>query len=584
MKLTKFISKLIFIIATISTFLAFGISFAIQYNSFEKDKELLKKEFLEIKKNELKKEILRVYNFIEHQEKLLDKKDESPFSGIINQSEQKFSSLYSRTILIQNEILEWIQTIRFDNNGYIFVNTTDKKALVFDGKKLEVPINYPNDKIFNQQLQQVKNPNGGFFNYKFKKLKSNEEFEKMAFVIEYKKWGWIIGGGIYLDEINKEIEKKEAIFRNTIINQFKFIVSFFLIVALVVYFVSERISKFINLNINNLIMAFKSATENNKKIDTNKLTYNEFISLANNLNLALENKIKAEEKLQDYIDIVNEHVLITSTDKDGIIKDASVAFCRVSGYSKEELIGQRHSILKHPSTPKETYINMWESLQNGKIWKGELKNLRKDGEPYWVDIVIQPILQQNEIVGYTAIKTDITSKKTVEYLSVTDELTQLYNRRYFNRVIEEELKRTKRDNSYITFMMIDIDYFKRYNDNYGHQAGDLALQKVASSLKAHARRCGDFVFRLGGEEFAMIFSHEDEDKSYEFANMLRKDIENLKIPNVKSNVNPYVTISIGLTTKRANNFATSADLYKLADEAVYFAKNSGRNTVYVNNS
>lgn len=583
MKLTRLISRLIFIIAIFSTFLAFGISFAIQYNSFEKDKEHIKKEFLETKKEELKKEVLRVYKFIEHQEKLLDKKEESQYLGLVTQSEEKFSSLYSKTLMVQDEILDWIGSIRFDNNGYIFVNTIDKKALVFDGKKLEVPKTYKNDKVFSQQLEQIKNPNGGFFTYKFKKLNTAQEFDKMGFVIEFKKWGWIIGAGIYLDEINDEIKRKEEIFKDNIISQFKFIILFFFLVSTIIYFASERISRFINQNINNLIMEFKNATENNKKIETNKLTYNEFISLGKNLNLALENKIKAEEKLQDYINIVNEHVLITSTDEKGIIKEASVAFCRVSGYSKEELIGQRHSILKHPDTPKETYIDMWDSLKDGRVWKGELKNKTKGGEPYWVEIIIQPELQNGKIVGYTAIKNDITNKKAVEYLSITDELTQLYNRRYFNKIIEEELNRTKRNNSYISFMMIDIDYFKRYNDNYGHQAGDLALQKVASALKSHARRGGDFLFRLGGEEFAMIFSNEDEDKAYEFANLMRKEVENLRIPNIKSNVNPYITISIGITTKRANNFATSADLYKLADEAVYFAKNSGRNTVYVNN-
>ncbi len=583
MKLTRLISRLIFIIAIFSTFLAFGISFAIQYNSFEKDKEHIKKEFFETKKEELKKEVLRVYKFIEHQEKLLDKKEESQYLGLVTQSEEKFSSLYSKTLMVQDEILDWIGSIRFDNNGYIFVNTIDKKALVFDGKKLEVPKTYKNDKVFSQQLEQIKNPNGGFFTYKFKKLNTAQEFDKMGFVIEFKKWGWIIGAGIYLDEINDEIKRKEEIFKDNVISQFKFIILFFFLVSTIIYFASERISRFINQNINNLIMEFKNATENNKKIETNKLTYNEFISLGKNLNLALENKIKAEEKLQDYINIVNEHVLITSTDEKGIIKEASIAFCRVSGYSREELIGQRHSILKHPDTPKETYIDMWDSLKDGRVWKGELKNKTKGGEPYWVEIIIQPELQNGKIVGYTAIKNDITNKKAVEYLSITDELTQLYNRRYFNKIIEEELNRTKRNNSYISFMMIDIDYFKRYNDNYGHQAGDLALQKVATALKSHARRGGDFLFRLGGEEFAMIFSNEDEDKAYEFANLMRKEVENLRIPNIKSNVNPYITISIGITTKRANNFATSADLYKLADEAVYFAKNSGRNTVYVNN-
>jgi diguanylate cyclase (GGDEF)-like protein/PAS domain S-box-containing protein len=571
MKLSKFISRFIFSIAFISTSLTFLISIIFQYINFEKDKIYIKNEFIELKKSELKKEIQVVFNILGSKEKIIEK---------ISSEIKNNSTLEKIEKENKDEILDWLASYKVDKNGYIFVNTLDKKALIWDRKRLETPIKYPIESLYQQQLNAVKNDEGGFIFYKFKKPDSIKEFEKITFVKKYEKYNWIIGTGTYLNEVENEIERKELIFKKSIQNQMKYLLLIFILILITIYIISKKLSKYIKTNINNLTLSFEKAAKKNKKIDTNNLTYKEFISLANNLNITLENKNNIEEKLQDYINLVNENIIISSTDKKGKILDVSNAFCKISGFTKEELIGKTHSLIRHPDTKTSFYKNMWDTLLSGNEWKGEIKNKDKSGNDYWVSAVIKPIFKNNDIIGFTALRTNITNKKFIEQLSITDELTKLYNRRFFNTKFEEEINRAKRENNYFSLLIIDIDYFKEYNDTYGHQEGDAALIKVANVLTNHTNRSSDFAFRLGGEEFGIIATLEKE-KITEFATLIKNAIEELKIPHSRSIVSDYLTISIGITSKRDNDISNSTMLYKEADDALYKAKNNGRNCICV---
>jgi diguanylate cyclase (GGDEF)-like protein/PAS domain S-box-containing protein len=483
-------------------------------------------------------------------------------------------------ILAQNEILDLIASIRFNENNYLFVNTTDGHTLVFDGRRTEPPIVHPFPNIFKQLLETVKNPNGDFLSYKFKKINSSKEYDKISFVKKYDKYGWIIGCGVYVDEINDELEKVEETFKKSIYEELIYILIMFFLMIIVLYLTSKRISKFIKLNVNYLISSFDKASRENKTIDTQNLTYKEFISLANKLNITLENKNETEKKLQNYIQLINENIIISTTDKDGYIVDVSEAFCKISGYTKEELIGNTHKLVRHPNTPDSFYEDMWNKLLSGEIWEGEIHNRNKNGKEYWIYAIIKPLFRNNEFVGFTAIRTNITDKKHIEQLSITDDLTDLYNRRFFNIKIEEEINRAKRDNHYFSFLVIDIDYFKQYNDTYGHQKGDIALEKVALILKKRTSRGSDFAFRLGGEEFGIITTLNKE-KAIEFANLIKDEIENLKIEHKASEVSKFITISIGIVSKEGEFITNSDLLYKEADDCLYEAKKLGRNSIFI---
>ena len=563
MSLSNFFTKLIFLIVSICIILAFVFTILFQNASFQKEKELKKTEVTEIKKNEVKREVERVINYIKYRN-----------------SNTKTSNIQDLTQL-QNEILQWIKTIRFGDNGYLFVNTLDKKALLFDGKIQNPAIIYPNNELMNLQLKSLEDKKNNFIEYKFKKLNNEKLFEKIAYIQVFKEWGWIIGSGFYLDDATKEIENKNFIYEDIIYNELKSVSIVFVLLLLSLYFLSKKISTYINLNINNLILEFKKASKRNKKIEYENLTFNEFISLAKNINEILEKKLEAENKLKDHLKILDEHIISSTTNLEGKITSVSKAFCEVSGYSKEELIGNTHKLVRHDDIPDEIYRELWNTIKAKKTWRGEFKNQKKSGEIYWVEAIIEPLIQEDKVVGYTSIRHNITNKKKVEYLSITDELTQLYNRRHFNTIIEKELNRAKRRNDYISFLMLDIDYFKKYNDEYGHQKGDKILKEVSHVLKESSKRVSDFAFRIGGEEFALIFSSVEKENCLNFARSIKEEIENLKIENMNSEISNYLTVSIGLVCKKANEIKDSKELYKAADVALYEAKNSGRNQIRI---
>ena len=287
-------------------------------------------------------------------------------------------------------------------------------------------------------------------------------------------------------------------------------------------------------------------------------------------------------QMKKYIKIVDENVLTSSTDLDGNITYASEAFCEISGYSKDELIGTNHRIIRHSDMKESTYKELWETITSGKTWKGEIKNKKKNGDYYWVKASISPMFDnKGEIISYTSIREDITDKKIIEEISITDGLTNIYNRRYFDEIFPKIINEAKRKNELVAFVFMDIDHFKQYNDNYGHQKGDEVLINFAACLKQSLHRSSDYTFRLGGEEFAVVYQMETKEKAVEFANNLRKNIENLKIEHKYSSVSSYITASMGLICKNANEIVID-EIYKQADDLLYQAKRSGRNQVKVN--
>ena len=169
--------------------------------------------------------------------------------------------------------------------------------------------------------------------------------------------------------------------------------------------------------------------------------------------------------------------------------------------------------------------------------------------------------------------------KKLEKLSVTDQLTNLYNRRHFEELFVQELKRAKRNNTIISVILFDIDYFKKLNDTYGHIQGDKALKSVAKCIKNVCKRANDFAFRIGGEEFAILITNEETNTAIELCEILKKEIEKEEILNENSSVSKYLTISAGIVSKIPGNFDDIDSIMKIADEKLYQAKELGRNLI-----
>lgn len=310
------------------------------------------------------------------------------------------------------------------------------------------------------------------------------------------------------------------------------------------------------------------------------------------LNTELEDKIlRRTERLNKTLDIINQYVYTTHTNKSGIITYASDAFCDLCGYSQEELIGQSHRLIKHPDNPSSAFAPLWKTLLEGKPYHGTVKNRRKNGEDFWLESYIVPeIDEEGEIVGFQAFRINITDKKNlemlnevleekvqertmeIERLAITDPLTGLYNRHRFNLELQEAITYHKRyEYTPIVLMIADIDHFKSINDTYGHNVGDSVLKEFGSILLASVRET-DKVARWGGEEFVFLLYNTDLENSFEVANNLLISVREHPIEHVG-----HLTCSMGLTLLHHQDSPEIA--MERADKALYHAKSNGRDQV-----
>ncbi|PSB24451.1 response regulator [Stenomitos frigidus] len=172
------------------------------------------------------------------------------------------------------------------------------------------------------------------------------------------------------------------------------------------------------------------------------------------------------------------------------------------------------------------------------------------------------------------------ANQQLECLANLDGLTQVANRRRFDEQLDLEWKRLTREPGPLSLILCDIDYFKRYNDFYGHQAGDTCLKQVAKALEQSLKRPGDFVARYGGEEFVVILPNTNFDGASHVAEIIQTDIEKLYISHAQSQVSTHITLSLGISSMIPTKEASESSLIAAADKALYEAKRRGRNTFY----
>jgi diguanylate cyclase (GGDEF)-like protein len=182
--------------------------------------------------------------------------------------------------------------------------------------------------------------------------------------------------------------------------------------------------------------------------------------------------------------------------------------------------------------------------------------------------IIQPL--QSEIDKQT---------RQIQKIAITDGLTDIYNRRHFDTIFPQLLQKCRKNNDLVSFLMFDVDYFKPYNDTYGHKAGDKVLQQIASVMKNHLKRKDDYCFRIGGEEFAMVYHSHSKQEALEFAHTLKDTIEQLHIEHKHNSASKYVTASFGLVCRHANEIKDVDTIYQEGDKLLYDSKDSGRNKV-----
>lgn len=183
------------------------------------------------------------------------------------------------------------------------------------------------------------------------------------------------------------------------------------------------------------------------------------------------------------------------------------------------------------------------------------------------------------VIAVIVVRQSSKRFKYVSRLSIMDEITGAYNRRYFDMVLEEEWKRSMREYTPVSLVMVDVDFIKAYNEKFGQQMGDVCLYSVAKIISGQLKRAADFIARYGGEEFAVVLPNTNAENARLLAERIRRSVEEARIQSANDSVSPWVTISIGVATTTAEFNQSSSVLIKAADQAMYKSKQAGRNRV-----
>ncbi|MBN2895900.1 MAG: diguanylate cyclase [Campylobacterales bacterium] len=269
-----------------------------------------------------------------------------------------------------------------------------------------------------------------------------------------------------------------------------------------------------------------------------------------------------------YAKIIKEHVVLSVTDTKGVVTAVSDAFCTLTGYSKEEWIGNTHAIIRHPDIPDSMFIKMWHKIKQGEEFRAIMKNRKRNGQTFLAKTRIVPVRDDTGAISeYVAIREDITDMELINY----DPLTGLYNRRMFDTLYPKMVDEAQLDSTALSLLIVDLDHFKRINDTFGHKTGDAVLIQTARVLQKNLRQ-GDACARWGGEEFAVLLPKTTLEEAAQVASRIRLNIA----AEVRAQSEAQ-SCSIGVAALRALEDAES--LFNRADAALYRAKNSGRNRV-----
>lgn len=302
--------------------------------------------------------------------------------------------------------------------------------------------------------------------------------------------------------------------------------------------------------------------------------------------LNISDKQEAEKKLElseKVFSNTSEGIIIT--DSSGIIIDVNPAFCEITGYSRDEVLGKSPRMLTSGKQSPDFYSNMWKDINKHGRWKGEIWNRTKKGALYAELLSISPIVNDSgEASHYVGIFSDITQSKKqqeiLEQIAHYDALTKLPNRVLLADRFSQALARSKRKKSLLAVCFMDLDHFKPVNDLYGHEVGDQLLVEVAKRIKAVIRE-EDTASRQGGDEFVLLLDNIQSTSHCE--QMIKRIINAISTPYLVDDQSIVISASIGVSLHPIDESDLDT-LVRHADQAMYQAKLEGRNRYKVFNT
>jgi len=286
---------------------------------------------------------------------------------------------------------------------------------------------------------------------------------------------------------------------------------------------------------------------------------------------------------EKYRRAVDAAAIFSETDLSGRITYVNDQFCAISGYSREELLGQNHRLLNSGLHSAEFFAGLWRTIALGSVWKGEICNRAKDGSLYWVESTMVPVLDDatGRVDRYLSIRFDISEKRqllhSLQWRVGHDVLTGLPNRAFLSDLLDQALEFSRQENIPLAVCMLDLDGFKAVNDGYGHASGDLLLVEVAKRLRSIVRG-EDVVARLAGDEFVLVLRYVRDLPEMRAA--LNRVLGAISAPYTLLGKELNVFASIGVTLFPHDN-EDAETLLRHADQAMYLAKQGGRNRFHL---
>ncbi len=306
----------------------------------------------------------------------------------------------------------------------------------------------------------------------------------------------------------------------------------------------------------------------------------------------------------------NGIVICEATQSDYPILYVNPGYERMTGYTLEEVKGKNCRFLQGIDREQPQLKEFRRCLRETKQCCVTLRNYHKDGSLFWNEVSLSPVQDSTgQVAYYIGVLTDVTERiratnNTQRYeaavrkmnrelhelneklhrLANLDGLTEVANRRCFDDSLKQEWRRLSREEQPLSLILGDIDYFKRYNDTYGHLGGDDCLKAVAKTIAQAVCRPADLVARYGGEEFAILLPNTPASGALQVAQIVLQRVRSLQILHAASDVRPYVTLSLGIVTLIPSALIQPKQLIDAADEALYQAKQQGRDRAVVSPS
>lgn len=302
--------------------------------------------------------------------------------------------------------------------------------------------------------------------------------------------------------------------------------------------------------------------------------------------VAIMSDITERKHSEDYLRLISRVFIhadesIFITDHQGLIVEANPAFIRTTGYERNEALGKKPNLLKSGWHDQEFYADLWQSLLTEGHWTGEIWNRRKNGDIYPSKTTISSVRDDDgRTLSYVCLSSDISvlkaQQRELEMLALHDPLTGLPNRALLHDRLAMALAEARRSGTKMAVCFMDLDGFKPVNDQFGHETGDLLLVEVARRMTI-VLRSTDTVARLGGDEFVLILSEIQNER--EFMSMLTRLTETVARPYELGGGVVTVSASIGVTLYPDDD-VDAETLLRHADQAMYLAKEKGRNRVH----